>query len=273
MQKKYEVKAWRESTRSDALDINFQSFEEWATFVLYHELGHYILKHYYDRSYNRNVFENEANAFAVDKILHLREVGDRPPFSFNGVFVKNFEELLIQMQKVADRTDASQLISALLSAATDNAKELILPKLNATTNFADIYTYLFSLGCTAEEVGKIMTSKQFSFIASIVNGSVFGVPSMKLQDAINLYLQQGIVSHIDLNLYNLAFGTHFVGISPEQTFDERTKSLLQNEDAIDRAILNIKSLMGKKPTEGDSGWLFDSQIKIVARDFVSNPVS
>lgn len=273
MQKKYEAKAWRESTRSDALDIDFQSFEEWATFVLYHELGHYILKHYYDRSYNRNVFENEANAFAVDKILHLREVGDRPPFSFNGVFVKNFEELLVQMQKVADRTDASQLISALLSAATDNAKELILPKLNATTNFADIYTYLFSLGCTAEEVGKIMTSKQFSFIASIVNGNVFGVPSMKLQDAINLYLQQGVVSHIDLNLYNLAFGTHFVGVSPEKTFDERTKSLLQNEDAIDRAILNIKSLMGKKPTEGDSGWLFDSQIKIVARDFVSNPVS
>ena len=96
----------------------------------------------------------KANAFAVDKILHLREVGDITPYSFNGVFVKNFEELIMQLQKVADRVDASQLISALLSLATDNAKELALPKLNATTNFADIYTYLFSLGCNAEEVGK-----------------------------------------------------------------------------------------------------------------------
>ena len=55
--------------------------------------------------------------------------------------------------------DASVVMSALLSLSTDNAKELALPKLNATTNFADIYTYLFSLGCNAEEVGKIMTSK------------------------------------------------------------------------------------------------------------------
>lgn len=221
--------------------------------MAYHELGHYTLEHRYDKVYDRNAFENEANAFAVDKILHLREVGDRSPYSFNGVFVKNFEELLIQIQKVADRIDASQLISALLSAATDNAKELILPKLNATTNFADIYTYLFSLGCTAEEVGKIMTSKQFSFIASIVNGNIFGVPPMKIQDAINLYLQQGTVPQIDLNLYNLAFGTHFVGVDPEKTFDERTKSLLQNESAIGQAILNIKALMGKKPMEDDSG--------------------
>ena len=89
------------------------------TFMAYHELGHYTLEHQYDKVYDRNAFENEANAFAVDKILHLREVGDRTPYSFNGVFVKNFEELIMQLQKVADRVDASQLISALLSLATD----------------------------------------------------------------------------------------------------------------------------------------------------------
>jgi hypothetical protein len=231
------------------------------------------LGHRYDKVVNREAIDNEANAFAVDKILHLREVGDRAPYSFNGVFVKNFEELIMQLQKVADRVDASQLISALLSLATDNAKELALPKLNATTNFADIYTYLFSLGCNAEEVGKIMTSKQFSFIASVVNGNLFGIPQMKTQDAINLYLGIGVVPNIDLNLYNYAFGTHFVAADPKESF-EKTKELLQDSNAIDRAIITIKNTMGKKPNgEFEDVWLDTDYLYVQARDFATNPVS
>ena len=273
IKERYEEKAWRNTKYSSGLDIDFQSFEEWITFTLYHELGHYTLGHRYDKVINREAIDNEANAFAVDKILHLREVGDRAPYSFNGVFVKNFEELIMQLQKVADRVDASQLISALLSLATDNAKELALPKLNATTNFADIYTYLFSLGCNAEEVGKIMTSKQFSFIASVVNGNLFGIPQMKIQDAINLYLGIGVVPNIDLNLYNYAFGTHFVAADPKESF-EKTKELLQDSNAIDRAIATIKNVMGKRPNgEFEDVWLDTEYLYVQARDFVTNPVS
>lgn len=273
LKERYEEKAWRNTKYSSGLDIDFQSFEEWVTFTLYHELGHYTLGHRYDKVVNREAIDNEANAFAVDKILHLREVGDRAPYSFNGVFVKNFEELIMQLQKVADRVDASQLISALLSLATDNAKELALPKLNATTNFADIYTYLFSLGCNAEEVGKIMTSKQFSFIASVVNGNLFGIPQMKIQDAINLYLGIGIVPNIDLNLYNYAFGTHFVAADPKESF-EKTKELLQDSNAIDHAIITIKNTMGKRPNgEFEDAWLDTDYLYVQARDFATNPVS
>ena len=273
LKERYEEKAWRNTKYSSGLDIDFQSFEEWVTFTLYHELGHYTLGHRYDKVVNREAIANEANAFAVDKILHLREVGDRAPYSFNGVFVKNFEELIMQLQKVADRVDASQLISALLSLATDNAKELALPKLNATTNFADIYTYLFSLGCNAEEVGKIMTSKQFSFIASVVNGNLFGIPQMKIQDAVNLYLGIGIVPNIDLNLYNYAFGTHFVAADPKESF-EKTKELLQDSNAIDRAIITIKNTMGKRPNdEFEDAWLDTDYLYVQARDFATNPVS
>lgn len=273
LKERYEEKAWRNTKYSSGLDIDFQSFEEWVTFTLYHELGHYTLGHRYDKVVNREAIDNEANAFAVDKILHLREVGDRAPYSFNGVFVKNFEELIMQLQKVADRVDASQLISALLSLATDNAKELALPKLNATTNFADIYTYLFSLGCNAEEVGKIMTSKQFSFIASVVNGNLFGIPQMKIQDAINLYLGIGVVPNIDLNLYNYAFGTHFVATDPKESF-EKTKELLQDPNAIDRAIITIKNTMGKRPNgEFEDAWLDTDYLYVQARDFVTEPVS
>ena len=154
-----------------------------------------------------------------------------------------------------------------------NAKELALPKLNATTNFADIYTYLFSLGCNAEEVGKIMTSKQFSFIASVVNGNLFGIPQMKIQDAINLYLGIGVVPNIDLNLYNYAFGTHFVAVDPKESF-EKTKELLQDPNAIDRAILTIKSTMGKRPNgEFEDAWLDTDYLYVQSRDFVTDPVS
>jgi hypothetical protein len=47
---------------------------------------------------------------------------------------------------ISNRTDAALSISGLLSAATDNAKELILEKINANSNFVDIYTYLMSIG-------------------------------------------------------------------------------------------------------------------------------
>ena len=43
MQEKYETKAWKKPHLSDGIDIEFQSFEEWMTFTVYHELGHYTL--------------------------------------------------------------------------------------------------------------------------------------------------------------------------------------------------------------------------------------
>lgn len=66
--------------------------------------------------------------------------------------------------------DAAQNISELLSAATDNAKELILAKINATSEFADIWGALLMTGHSFDEVNSIMQSPFFNTIAKLCKG-------------------------------------------------------------------------------------------------------
>lgn len=51
-----------------------------------------------------------------------------------------------------------QLISQLLSAATDNAKELLLIKLNAGTDYAKYYLHLMMMGFSLDDIVSFMTS-------------------------------------------------------------------------------------------------------------------
>ena len=51
--------------------------------------------------------------------------------------VSRFTTTIEELTEKADIIDAAEVISQLLSCATDNAKELILAKINATTDFAD----------------------------------------------------------------------------------------------------------------------------------------
>jgi hypothetical protein len=50
------------------------------------------------------------------------------------------------------------MISQLLSAATDNAKELILNKINANKDFANIYLHLLILGYDIKDITSFMIS-------------------------------------------------------------------------------------------------------------------
>jgi hypothetical protein len=49
-------------------------------------------------------------------------------------------------------------ISQLLSAATDNAKELILKKINCSSNMAKNYVYLLLMGFDIKDIVSFMTS-------------------------------------------------------------------------------------------------------------------
>lgn len=66
-----------------------------------------------------------------------------------------------------------QLISQLLSAATDNAKELILDKINSSNNFARMYIYLIMTGYNLDDIVSFMISPASSFIDSMANSNMF----------------------------------------------------------------------------------------------------
>lgn len=68
-------------------------------------------------------------------------------FDINVPEQKELSEKLSQIIEYEDSLpDQSMLLGELLNAATDNAKELILKKINADTNWVDVYTISFMLG-------------------------------------------------------------------------------------------------------------------------------
>ena len=77
------------------------------------------------------------------------------------------------------------MISQVLSSATDNAKELILAKVNAGNKLASMYLFLITLGFDINDIVKFMTSPVVQFIDDITNENIFDV-NFDLKTAINL---------------------------------------------------------------------------------------
>lgn len=84
-----------------------------------------------------------------------------------------------------------QLISQLLSAATDNAKELILAKINAGTNFAKMYVYSMMVGLDINDTVAFMTCPISELIDKLAQPNMFENYKGSPNQAINMV--QGIV--------------------------------------------------------------------------------
>lgn len=80
------------------------------------------------------------------------------------------EQLLKQL---GSEKDASLVISALLSAATDNAKELILAKINSGSDLASVYLYSIMLGIDFKDIANLMTSNTVQIIAKLNKTNIF----------------------------------------------------------------------------------------------------
>ena len=70
-------------------------------------------------------------------------------------------------------SDASLMISALISLATDNAKELALAKMNATIQLASMHIYLAAMGFSADDIIAYTTSPIFSKLASMLKADPY----------------------------------------------------------------------------------------------------
>lgn len=68
------------------------------------------------------------------------------------------EELLDYIDNINDSDNPALKLSALLSAATDNAKELLLADINAGIDFAGVHIFLIIMGFDEINVAKYMTS-------------------------------------------------------------------------------------------------------------------
>ena len=80
----------------------------------------------------------------------------------------------------ANVSQADIQISALLSAATDNAKELILARINGGSNLAGNYLYLLSIGFSIDDIAAFMISPSITILSSFLNENMYDGYSIKL---------------------------------------------------------------------------------------------
>lgn len=107
---------------------------------------------------------------------HLRETLHQEEFltKYGDSYTpEEIEEIIEKIIQIKPDTDAALNISSILSLATDNAKELMLAKINAGVDFASMHIYLAILGIDERTVAKFMTSPEAKAIKSKMNRDFF----------------------------------------------------------------------------------------------------
>ena len=125
----------------------------------------------FSRSIGGKTYNGLANGYS-DQVLSYFE-SNLTEYDIN-VQNENFSEL--GYKYLIDQlwsSDAANEMSALLSLSTDNAKELVLAKINAGIGTIGMYLYGLSLGMSFDSIYKIMTSPLAFRLAELTKGDVF----------------------------------------------------------------------------------------------------
>lgn len=136
-----------------------------------------------DLDYARFSFKLNRIVGRADNKIKQMEVNTLPDINFAGV---NPTIIASMGNQLKGPMPTDLMSSQVLSAATDNAKELILAKVNAGNKFAKIYLFLIALGVDVRDIVKFMTSDVVSFIDQITEENVFTDQNISVKDAIEM---------------------------------------------------------------------------------------
>lgn len=172
-----------------------------------------IIRYITNSSYRKDVLENYSNITELQKPLkdlepyiekvksslfsfkttrlQGRNSGNIQPQEVNTLPDVNFEGVNLELMaqygiKMSGNITVDLMISQILSAATDNAKELILAKVNAGNKLAKMYLFLVTLGFNINDIVKFMTSPVVSFIDAVTEANIFTGQDTSIPDAIKL---------------------------------------------------------------------------------------
>lgn len=95
------------------------------------------------------------------------KIGDNPT---NAELAYHISSML---EGTKSEKNAGLILSALLSEATDNAKNLNLAKINANEDMAPFYVYAITIGMDIDDIGAIMMSDTARLYAKLKNGNIF----------------------------------------------------------------------------------------------------
>jgi len=101
-----------------------------------------------------------------------------------------YDDLQKEYARLSD-VQAALLASGFVSAATDNAKELVLAKINAVVELSAMHLYLISLGYSMDDIAIYMNSDLGKYVAKEVSGNIFLNPKEQFVQSIVDNYQKG----------------------------------------------------------------------------------
>lgn len=183
--------------------------------------------------------------------------------------------------------DQSLVISALLSAATDNAKELILGKINADPSFMNMYLYAVILGYDLVDISKFMTNPNISNIIKLHRADMFNEFNLlssrhRIKLALSgvfscpdniLWAVNMMSSFIDSNLKRKKINKILDVYEKEQNIILRSKYPEQNVNEINTQIEKMKSDLQASLNDNFSELLdYSFKYKISISDLITKQV-
>ena len=220
------------------------------------------LKQDVDTIYNRNVREYEMLVGYPPKEEELEEKGitlENALQAAKQYYAQEFPEnqrILDSIQTYADidadvklaeidnDSDAAVGLSALLSLATDNAKELALAKMNAGTGMLGMYIYGISIGVDFDTIFDILTSPAALEISKLMRGNSFsGDPNLTINQVFD-YVDKGPAAHLQSFLLKHSNGRIAVtnlAIALAEALDKKNE-ILYNEKGLCELLVNLKNI-------------------------------
>lgn len=153
---------------------------------------------------NTKMLEGKISDIVLQKVITLNGkvhyISTIPNLNFNNgktfeTFVSEVADILASRQEVKIdeflkemhytyglNVDQSLILSQILSAATDNAKELILAKINAGSKTAGVYLYGAMMGIPFKEIATLMTSDELQWIVKKSAGNIYEEGEFKVGD-------------------------------------------------------------------------------------------
>lgn len=167
--------------------------------------------------------------------------------------------------------DVALTLSALLSLATDNAKELALSKLNAGTKTLGMYIYGLSIGMEFNDIANIMMSDVGRVINDVMQQDVFSNKAgfSRLDKKVFNYFEYGPKEQLSKYQLHQDSNGETIGVSPLDFFEKKFNELT---DFIDKKTGNKKSFTAALAEYALSNVIIQEKLKFIEqlRDMYSS---
>ena len=207
------------------------------------------------RIYGRYLAGDDINSDSYDGKKELRSLPDvdwdSVPDSVKAVLFGEKDindpeyhaKLMADLEKfiIKNNITVSLMESQVLSAATDNAKELILKQINSGSDMAKCYLYLITLGFDVRDIVSFMTSDVAMFVAKMTTSDIYNNTNLSINKSLKILQGDGL---------DIKWAKSFFSYKSKKKITKNTSLPIINKYLYEDTEINVDTLT--KELLGDS---------------------